>query len=152
MNPNDPTDVGTDVSLCTPLTCRISLLCEEFEFQQFAGLQSSLDTTSASIIGKARLIELLMLCHVFPQRNQTQPLCTEFLFAQHTLSLCYFSSGIHSGYFGIMTTRELVAHVLLPLLQFWRYARRRHPSPGSGWRRLMAGRMSRESSKPVLRS
>ena len=33
MNPNDPTDVGTDVSLCTLLTCRISLLCEEFEFQ-----------------------------------------------------------------------------------------------------------------------
>lgn len=30
----DPTDMGTDVNLCTPLTCRISLLWEEFEFQQ----------------------------------------------------------------------------------------------------------------------
>ena len=37
-------------------------------------------------------------------------------------SLHYFSSGIHSGYFGTETIRELVAHVLPSLLQFWRCA------------------------------
>ena len=50
-----------------------------------------------------------MLCHVFPQRIQTQPLCTEFLSAQRTSSLRYFSSRIHSGHFGIEKTEWLIA-------------------------------------------
>ena len=74
------------------------------------------------MINKAKLMELLMHCHVLPQRSQTLTLCTKFLSAQRTSSLCYFSSGIHSEYFGIKMTRELVAHVLPPLLQFWKYA------------------------------
>ena len=54
---------------------------------------SSLNTTSASIIGKAKLIELLMLYHVFPQKSHTQPLYTKFLSAECMSSLRYFSSG-----------------------------------------------------------
>ena len=37
---------------------------------RFTGLKSSLDTTFASIVDKAKLVELLMLCRVFPQRSQ----------------------------------------------------------------------------------
>ena len=37
-------------------------------------------------------------------------------------SLRYFSSGIHSRHFGIKSTREFVAYILPPLLQFWRCA------------------------------
>ena len=37
-------------------------------------------------------------------------------------SFRYFSFGIHFGHFSIKTTRELVTHVLPPLLQFWRCA------------------------------
>ena len=37
---------------------------------RFAGLQSFLNITSTSIINKAKLTELLMLCRVFPQRSQ----------------------------------------------------------------------------------
>ena len=47
------------------------------------------------------------------------PLCTEYFFAKRTSSLRYFSSGMHSGYFSIKTTQELVAQVLPPLLQLW---------------------------------
>ena len=62
-------------------------------------------------------MELLMLCHVFSLEESVffELLCTKLLFAQRTFSLHYFSSGMHSEYFGIKTTRELVAHVLLLL-------------------------------------
>ena len=59
-----------------------------------------------------------MLCHVFSPKEPVffELLCTKLLSVQHTSSLHYFSSGMHSEYFGIQTTRELVAHAL-PLLK-----------------------------------
>ena len=67
-------------------------------------------------------MELLIRCHVLPQRSQTKPFHTEFLSAQRTFSLHYFSSGMHSKSFGIKTTQKLVVNVLPPLFQFWRCA------------------------------
>ena len=59
------------------------------------GPRSSLEATSASIIDKAQLIELLMLCHVFSSEETVffKLLCTELLSAQRTSSLHYFNSG-----------------------------------------------------------
>ena len=67
----------------------------------FAGPRSYLDTTLASIINKAKLIELLMYC---PHQS-----------AQRTCSLHYFSSEMHFKYSGIRTTQKLAMNVLPPL-------------------------------------
>ena len=78
---------------------------------------------SVSIIVKAKLMELLMLCHVFSLKESVffELLCTEFLSAQRTSSFHYFSSGMHSEYSGIRTTQELATH-FLPLPKFYRCA------------------------------
>ena len=59
-----------------------------------------------------------MPCHVFFSEELVffKLLYTELLFAQRTSSLYYFSSGMHSEYFGIKTTRKFIAHVF-PLLK-----------------------------------
>ena len=63
------------------------------------------------IIDKAKLMELLMLCHVFSSKELVffKLLCTKHLSAQHTSSFYYLSSGMYSEYFDIKTTWELVA-------------------------------------------
>ena len=70
----------------------------------FAKFKSFLDTTFGAIIVKAKLIVLLMLCHVFPNRKKIfkprtleyfnrQSLYNEFLSAKLTSFLRYFNSG-----------------------------------------------------------
>ena len=56
---------------------------------KFAGLESSFDIASGLIMDKAKLMELLMLCHVFSPKEPVffEPLCTEFLSAKRTSSL-----------------------------------------------------------------
>ena len=68
-------------------------------------------------------MELLMLYHVFSSEELVffKYLYTELLSAQHTSSLHYFSSEIHSESFGIKMTRELVAHVR-PLTTLFRFS------------------------------
>ena len=61
----------------------------------FARPKSSLNTTFGVIIVKAQLIELLMRCHVLPQRSET--------ILPHQILICGM-------------------HVLSLLLQFWRCA------------------------------
>ena len=72
-------------------------------------------------------MELLILCHVFSFEEPVffELLCTDsflqaslhqVLYAKRTSSFHYFSPRMHSEYFGIKTTRELVAH-MLPLLE-----------------------------------
>ena len=60
-------------------------------------------------------------------------------------SLYYFTSVIHPVHFDIKTNRELVAHVLFPLLQFWRCAPEEDiQAQNQGGDTSWAGRMSRE--------
>ena len=103
---------------------KLKLLLELWQFFElfFVGPRSSLDTTFGAIIVMAKLMELLMRCHVFPQRNQTKPCHTQFLSTQCMSSLRYLSSGMHFKYFVVKMTQELVANVLLLLHQFWRCA------------------------------
>ena len=83
-----------------------------------------------TITNKAKLVELLMVCRVFPEKPgrsssrghlSHSPAVTnnlfapKFLSAHRTSSLRYFSSGIYLGHFGINMTRELVAHALSSL-------------------------------------
>ena len=69
----------------------------------FAGPRNSFDTMFEAIIVKTKLIELLMLYHVFSPK--------ELLFTQHISSFRYFSSGIYPAHFNIKITREFVAHI-----------------------------------------
>ena len=80
-----------------------------------------------AIIIKVKLMELLMLCHVFSFEEPVffELFCTisflqaplhQVLSAKRTSSVHYFSSGMYSKYFGIKTTRELVVY-MLPLLK-----------------------------------
>ena len=66
----------------------------------FAGPESSLKAAFASIIDKAKLMELLMLCHVFSLKEPVffKLLCTELLSVQRMSSLHYSSSEMRSKY------------------------------------------------------
>ena len=62
-------------------------------------------------------MELLILCHIFSPKEPIffELLCTKLLSVQRMSSLHHHSSRMHSEYFGIKTTQELIAYVLPPL-------------------------------------
>ena len=88
-----PTNCKRKVLIVTNYTSDDSEIRRARTPVRFARLQSSLNTTSASIINKAKLIKLLMRCHVLSQRSQTYLFRTKFLSAERPSSLCYFNSG-----------------------------------------------------------
>ena len=91
----------------------------------FAGPRSSLDTTFASIIDKAKLIELLMRC------LHQGIICAAHVF----LPLLQLWDAFQV--LGIRTTRKLVAHALLPLFQFWKCALEKDVPAQDWWARRM---------------
>ena len=109
----DPPSIGNE-ELELPLQ-----LSDSFLNSFFAAPRSSLDTMFGVIIVMAKLIEPLMLCHVFPQRSQNEEEVFEhfghllssltlpyqvLVCKKRTSFLCYFSSGIQSRHFGIKST------------------------------------------------
>ena len=90
---------------------------KELELFRFAGLKSSLNTTFGSIIDKAKLTKLLMLCHVFPQRSE-EGLRAENIQILRRLQFSLTNASIFSTSLSLTPLHQVLTcgtHILPPL-------------------------------------